>query len=507
MENEQELIIKALHGDNEAFGSLVKQYRAEAYTIAFSIVQNHLDTEELMQEAFIKAYLNLSELHNPERFGAWLKSIIRNICKDWLRKRMQPFLPIDDMLNDQQLTLPPADENILKNEHNDALSESLSSLTYDDRKILKLYYVYEFGYEEIIRANRQSYSAVTSRLHKAKNKLKDAIGNQPSPFMTDGLLMALSGGFGDMRIGLGKSQDVLDAIKTVEYAQSTESSRYFLNGIHIESTREFGLRMVATDGKRMVVAQLPVNDNKEEFSAIVLRDEIDMLKEALQQENADVSMEKIDESTSAFYVGNDKKLIRLNNGKFPDYNKAIPKNYAESIALKRQAIIDIMEKIVDESKEHSPSDWIQKGNTIYVSSADQFTRQIIKNRAAELCHKLLEFIVHSNSSEELNKSIFNHLPKDEYENLLSELEKQKGHIDASKPLGQLNIINSNGSREFICRINGRFMLDAVRAMKGNIVKIHYQMGDGTTIPSIALLNPIKLTDETNNIHVIMPMMA
>jgi len=504
---EYEIILKAINGDHDAYGLLVKKHHAEVFAIAMSMVGNQLDAEELTQEAFVKAYLNLSKLKKTERFDAWLRCIIRNLCRDWLRRQMQPDLPIDDLFNDCQLTFPSADENILKKEYNEALAESLSSLTYDDKKILRLYYVYGFDYEEIIHANRQSYSAVTSKLHKAKNRLKDVIKNQASPYITEGVLIALSGGDRYMKTGLGRSQDVLCGIKTVEYAQLLESSRYFLNGIYLERTNEFGLRMVTTDGKRMAVAQLSENDDKVEISMIILRDDVNILKEALQRKNADVSIEKVDESLSAFYIGDTKKLIRLNNGEFPNYNDVLSKDYTQSISLERQAILNIMERIVDPLKEQSPSDWVQKGSFVYVSSANLFARQIIRNKAAELCHKLLEFITSSNSPEVLGKSITDHLPKEEYQNLLDELEKQKEYMDASKPLDQLKILNSEGYREFICRINGRYMLDAVKVMKGDIVKIHYQMGDSTTIPSIAVSGPIKLSDETDNIHIIMPMMV
>ena len=85
-----------------------------------------------------------------------------------------------------------------------------------------------------------------------------------------------------------------------------------------------------------------------------------MLKEALQQEDTNVSIEKIDESMLAFYIGDTKKLIRLNNGEFPKDNDVIAKDYTQSISLERQVILDIMERIIDKSKEQSPSDWVQK---------------------------------------------------------------------------------------------------------------------------------------------------
>ena len=73
METDADLVYRTLEGDQDAFGLLVKAYSEEVYTIALSIVGDPMDAEDLSQEAFIKAYLNLSQIKHPERFGGWLR--------------------------------------------------------------------------------------------------------------------------------------------------------------------------------------------------------------------------------------------------------------------------------------------------------------------------------------------------------------------------------------------------------------------------------------------------
>ncbi len=55
-------LLRALNGDSEAFGLLVRIYREEIYAIVLSMAGNPTDAEDLTQEVFIKAYLNLSQL-------------------------------------------------------------------------------------------------------------------------------------------------------------------------------------------------------------------------------------------------------------------------------------------------------------------------------------------------------------------------------------------------------------------------------------------------------------
>ncbi len=169
------LVRRTLNGDRSAFGLLVEMHREEVFAIALDVTRNPADAEDLTQEAFIKAYLNLPQLKRPGRFGLWLRRITWNHCRDWLRTHAEQYLPIDDLSAEEQLVFPPADEKILSEDFGRILVSALSSLKQEDKQILRLFYVYGFRYAEITRASGMSYSAATSRLHKAKRKLRALI--------------------------------------------------------------------------------------------------------------------------------------------------------------------------------------------------------------------------------------------------------------------------------------------------------------------------------------------
>jgi DNA polymerase III sliding clamp (beta) subunit (PCNA family) len=381
-------------------------------------------------------------------------------------------------------------------------SSELEGLT--DREVFwileqVLLYVYGFKYDEITRVSGLSYSAAASRLHKAKKRIKALIDGYIPPSDAGPAIMALSGGMEDMKLGF--STDILEGIRAVEYAQNIEDEkRQFLCGVNLEYTREHGLRLIATDGKRLAVAQLPSDGAEEDMSITIPTEELGILKEAMEGKSAAVSVGQIDENLAAFYIDDGKKLVKLISAKFPDYRVVIfyPRIYSKSVTIERKLAIDAMEKVIEASEGNSPSDWIQWSDVMYISHAsDILAMREITDRAMELCHTLLGFIARSAFPKELADNIFTHLPREEYQKLLEELEKRKA--PPSEPVGTLKILASEGEAEFAGRFNSHFLLDAFRAMTGDAVKIRYRMDGRITQHSVLL------EDDTDNIHILMPM--
>ena len=76
--NDAELVVAALAGNTQAFDVLVTRYRRAMLTIAQQIVRNPTDAEDVVQDAFLRAFEALPQLSDLNRFGAWLHSITRN---------------------------------------------------------------------------------------------------------------------------------------------------------------------------------------------------------------------------------------------------------------------------------------------------------------------------------------------------------------------------------------------------------------------------------------------
>jgi RNA polymerase sigma-70 factor (ECF subfamily) len=73
------LFQQSLNGNTDAFGSLVNKYQNVVYGLAFHIVKNFADAQDLAQESFIAAYME--KLRDKSKFASWLRGITINVCK------------------------------------------------------------------------------------------------------------------------------------------------------------------------------------------------------------------------------------------------------------------------------------------------------------------------------------------------------------------------------------------------------------------------------------------
>src|SRR3954470_24125183 len=79
--SDAELVERVRQGDRDAYAPLIVRYRLRFGRYAFHLLGNESDAEEALQEAFFRAYRALDRCRDPERFGAWLFSIVVNCCR------------------------------------------------------------------------------------------------------------------------------------------------------------------------------------------------------------------------------------------------------------------------------------------------------------------------------------------------------------------------------------------------------------------------------------------
>jgi RNA polymerase sigma factor (sigma-70 family) len=91
-----ELVRASAMRDQEAYKELVARYQGHGYGLAFSLVNNWAEAQDIAQETFIRAYLNRDQLRDPERFAAWLRRVAFGVSVDWLRTfRPKQLLPAE----------------------------------------------------------------------------------------------------------------------------------------------------------------------------------------------------------------------------------------------------------------------------------------------------------------------------------------------------------------------------------------------------------------------------
>jgi len=88
-----ELIAKALNGDAESFEALIRTYSRTLFAVAFAVLQDAGEAEDVVQETFVRAWKKRSWMRDPAKFPAWLTTVARNRACDVLRRRRT--VPLD----------------------------------------------------------------------------------------------------------------------------------------------------------------------------------------------------------------------------------------------------------------------------------------------------------------------------------------------------------------------------------------------------------------------------
>ncbi len=204
MAEDNTLIYRAQTGDEEAFADLMRGYYAYVYAIVGEIVDNVHDAEEVVQDAFFNAYQGLGQLEDATKFKSWLAEITRNCARQWLRKQRDEPVSLDEV-NEQTLqTKDSPDEQLTRLEQRELIRRIIETLPQKDREIVRAFYLEGASYDELTNTHGLSYSAIASRLSRAKRQLAKRLqdlltGIFVSPTMT--LKKIYSGGLTAMKVG------------------------------------------------------------------------------------------------------------------------------------------------------------------------------------------------------------------------------------------------------------------------------------------------------------------
>jgi RNA polymerase sigma-70 factor (ECF subfamily) len=189
----QEWVQAALVGDQDAFAQLVYAYQDAVYNLCYRMLGERSEAEDAAQEAFLRAYLNLTRYDTARSFKTWVLSIASNFCIDRLRRRRLQWMPLDDEPSEDSLALPsdePEPETVaLVRERSAAVQALLNELSPDYRAAVVLRYWYDYSYAEIADIMETTESAVKSRLFRARQALADKLGaDAASARLSDPLL-------------------------------------------------------------------------------------------------------------------------------------------------------------------------------------------------------------------------------------------------------------------------------------------------------------------------------
>jgi len=189
--DDREAVERARRGDPEAFRVLVERYQARAYRLALRVLRDEERARDAVQDAFLKAYVNLDRFEGRSSFYTWLYRLVMNLCLDARRRdHSSRIVETPEPADLDRLGSPdarPADEMTFR-EHEQgpeaaldrgqlraALARAIDELPDAARETLILREVEGLSYAEIAEALEIPKGTVMSRLHYARRRVQELL--------------------------------------------------------------------------------------------------------------------------------------------------------------------------------------------------------------------------------------------------------------------------------------------------------------------------------------------
>ncbi|MBF6590591.1 MAG: sigma-70 family RNA polymerase sigma factor [Ktedonobacterales bacterium] len=180
MQEDGTLVRRTLAGDQEAFAALVEKYKDPVFNVAYRMLSNPTEAEDVAQEAFVRAYTQLRTYKENHRFSTWLLSITSHLAIDHLRRRRFLALPLENVpfLEWMADSGVGPEQAALDGETSDEMQRILSTLPPKYRAVLVLRYWYDYSYEEIGDMLHLTSALVKARLHRARELVARTMKSQ-----------------------------------------------------------------------------------------------------------------------------------------------------------------------------------------------------------------------------------------------------------------------------------------------------------------------------------------
>lgn len=172
-------------GDQNAFAEIVELFKDKVYQLCYRMVGNAHDAEDIAQEAFIRAYININSYDTNRKFSTWLYRIATNLSIDRLRKRKPDYFLDAEIEGTEGLTmysqLPSdelqPDEMVESLEFQEWIQQEINQLPVMYRSVIVLKYIEELSLKEIGEILDLPIGTVKTRIHRGREALRKRLRN------------------------------------------------------------------------------------------------------------------------------------------------------------------------------------------------------------------------------------------------------------------------------------------------------------------------------------------
>jgi RNA polymerase sigma factor (sigma-70 family) len=174
MENLAALVIRARDGDAEAFGAIVQRFQDMAVGYGYSLLRDLSLAEDAAQEAFLEAYLCLSNLREPAAFPGWFRRIVFKQCDRLTRGRNEVFEPLRTA-QEEPSPYPNQAAIMERREIKDQVWAAIDSLPEHEREAVMLFYIGGYSQREVSEFLGATAPTIRKRLFSARRRMREML--------------------------------------------------------------------------------------------------------------------------------------------------------------------------------------------------------------------------------------------------------------------------------------------------------------------------------------------
>ncbi|WP_042229024.1 RNA polymerase sigma factor SigW [Paenibacillus popilliae] len=177
---EKRLARLARKGDTRAFAEIVDLYKDKIYHLAYRMLNNRHEAEDVVQDTFLRVYRNLDRYDENQKFSTWIYRIGTNLCIDRLRKR-KPNYYLDAGMTEQEgvdgYAMIPSDDwtpesHLIVSETQRMVQEAIHSLPSKYKSVMVLRYLQDLSLQEISNVLDIPVTTIKTRVHRGREFLR-----------------------------------------------------------------------------------------------------------------------------------------------------------------------------------------------------------------------------------------------------------------------------------------------------------------------------------------------
>lgn len=173
-------IKQVLKGDQNAYGEIVELYKDKIFQLCFRMLGNRHEAEDVAQEAFIRAYVNIQGFNQKKKFSSWIYRIATNLCIDRIRKKKPDYFLDAEVPGTEGLNMysqissdhPLPEEKLVSLELQETVQREIANLPEKYRAVIVLKYIEELSLNEISEILDLPLGTVKTRMHRGREFLR-----------------------------------------------------------------------------------------------------------------------------------------------------------------------------------------------------------------------------------------------------------------------------------------------------------------------------------------------